>query len=691
MRKYGWAMSGALFLSLTGVGALSAQAIPSDTASVVPLQPVLVNVLRTPFLLTNAPFAVAAKTTDEIQRARPGLGLDEALGGIPGVQVDDRYNYALGDRISIRGFGARSPFGVRGVTVVVDGIPATLPDGTTNLNHVDLGFLRRVEVMRGPASSLYGNSAGGVIHFESELPPAVPISQEVGVVAGSDGLLRLNSTTGGRSGGANYLLNVTRLTYDGYRDFQEAENLQLNGSLGLQAAGGDLRFVGSFVDYDANNPGSLNRTDFEADPSQVHRLYTVHQTGEDGRQGQLGASWRGGFGAGSLELAAYGLTREIWNPIPFNTVAIDRKAGGLSALYRSDSEIVPTRFNWAVGIEGDLQSDDRRNFGHSGAGVPSVEPSIAQDEQVLGGAVFAQLTAVPIERLTALAGLRYDVTRFEADDRIVTSDDPDDSGERTMDAISPSIGINYEVSEPLFIYGNIATSFETPTGTELANQVSGAGGFNEELEPQRTLSYEAGAKGLLSEWASYQVSVYRARVREALQQFVATNERVYYRNAASAVHQGVEAGVTVAPVTGVRADLAYTLTDARFDEYENLDGESLADNKIPGVSPHRLDVALSYEAPLGIHASIEGRYSDAVPVDDENTETAPSSTVVDLRFGFEELRIGGFAVDPFVGVTNLFDETYATSFAINHPGRRFFEPGPGRALYLGGQLRMGWP
>ncbi|MEX2582698.1 MAG: TonB-dependent receptor [Gemmatimonadota bacterium] len=658
----------------------------SDTTEVIPLQPVVVNVLRTPFQLNAAPFAVAVNGQDEVQRARPGLGLEETLGGIPGVQVDNRYNFAVGDRISIRGFGARTAFGVRGVTVYVDGIPATLPDGTTNLNHVDLGFMRRVEVIRGPASSLYGNSAGGVIQLESEVPPAVPLSQEIGVTAGSDGLLRLHSTTGGRSGASNYLLNVTRLTYEGYREFQDADNLQLNGLVRSRIGGGDLSLVGSFVDYEANNPGSLNATQLAADPTQAAFINKQDQTGEDGRQAQLGASYNVPVGDGELDFAGYALTREISNPIPGTLIDIDRAGGGLSALFSSRRSPSFSGLRWALGAEADAQMDDRQTFSIDD-GVPASSPFVAQDEQILGGAVFGQLTAEPVDRLTAVAGVRFDVTRFEADDRIITSTNPDDSGSRTMSAFSPSVGLNYELVPALSVYGNVATSFETPTSTELANQPGNLGGYNPDLQPQRTVSFEAGAKGLVAGAASYQLAVYRANIDDALIQFTPADQRAYYRNAGSAIHQGVEAGLTIALIDDLRANVAYTYVDAAFDEYVQ-DGVSFEGNQIPGVSPHRLDGSLTYTAPFGAYATVEARYNDEMAVNDENTAFADAYTLVDFRGGLDTINLGGLAVEPFVGVTNIFDEAYVTSPSLNHVFGRYFEPGPGRALYAGAQLRV---
>lgn len=658
-----------------------------DSTDVVPLQPVVVSVLRTPFPVTDAPFAVAANTQDEIQRGRPGLGLDEALGGIPGVQVDDRFNLALGDRISIRGFGARTPFGVRGVKILVDGIPATLPDGTTNLSHLDLGFLRRVEVIRGPASSLYGNAAGGVIQFETELPPATPFAQQLGFTAGSDGLFKFQSTTGGRSGNADYNLNISRLTYDGYRAAQHhAENIQVNGSAGLPVAGGDLRITGAYVDYTGDNPGSLNQAMLDEDPMQVHPIYTNGNTSEDGTQAQLGAAWALPVGAGQIRASAYGLTREIYNPIPFNVIDIERFAGGLGLTYQSTTDALPTDLSWSVGTELDIQQDQRLNFGQNFGGVVETAPSIDQDEQVLGAGFFAQLSLKPTDRLTGLGGLRYDITRFEADDHLITADDPDDSGDRTMDLISPSVGLSYAAADIANIYANIATSFETPTTTELANQESGAGGFNPNLEPQKTVSYELGLKGLLPARFSYQLAAYRANIYDALIPFIA-DERTYFRNAGEAIHQGIEAGLTFAPMPGLTANAAYTYVDAYFDNYA-VGSDIFDDNKIPGVSPHHFDGSLSFSSDMGFYVSGNFQYVDEMPVNDSNSASAPSYSLVGFRAGLDEVRFGSLVFEPFAGVTNLLDEEYVTSPSVNHQAGRYFEPGPGRAIYGGGQIRF---
>jgi iron complex outermembrane recepter protein len=661
----------------------------ADSIPPARLPPVVVTVLRTPFELERAPYAVATRNEREVQTGRPGLALDEALLTVPGVQVDNRFNYALGERISIRGFGARAQFGVRGVRVIVDGIPATFPDGQTALNNVDLSSLGRVEVIRGPASAIYGNAAGGVIQLETEASPPVPIRQDFSVIGGEDGLLRTQSKTGGQVGRMSYLVNVDRLAYDGFRDFNEARNLHVNSRVGYQTDGGDLQLVGNWVDYDAQNPGALSDSLLKIDRTQAYSNNVRQRTGEDGRQGQLGLTWRRALGGGELRLAAYGLGRSIDNPIPPTIIDLKRAAGGLRGAYGSRARIAGREAQWIAGAEVEQQRDDRQNFvneeGQRGA------LTLDQKERVTSASAFGQGTLRLGSRMSLLGGLRYDHFRFRADDRLITADDPDDSGVRNMSAVSPSVGLSYAATSGVNIYGNVATSFQTPTTTELANQPSGAGGFNPNLDPQRAISYEVGANGRFGGRGTYQVSVYRADIDDALIPFEVPGApgRQFFRNAGSARHQGVEAEAAILLFSDLIARGAYAFTDARFVSYAtdeaNFDG-----NRVPGISPHRLTLALRYTRPSGVFADAEATYASRIPVNDANTAHSPSYVVTNLRLGVERLRVGTTRVTPFIGVNNVFDEEYNASVTINAFGGRYFEPGPGRAFYAGVDLGLGY-
>jgi iron complex outermembrane receptor protein len=667
--------------------AAAQQPVAGDTAARrYAIDTLAVRVLRTPVLQLRAPFAVSAVGGDAQRRGRPGMALNEPLAGLPGVQVENRFNYAIGERISIRGFGARAQFGVRGVRVLVDGLPATLPDGQTNLNHVDVGSVAGAEVIRGPASALYGNASGGVIRLTTVPPPPVPLGSEYHVTGGADGLLRLQSAAAGTLGPFGYRASLTRLDYGGYRDHQSARNTLGGLNLGLVRGADVLRLVFTGLRYDADNPGALSDSLLRLDRTKAVANNVTQKAGENGSQGQLGLTWERAMAGGSLEVTAYGLARSIDNPIPVRYIDLDRKAGGARAVL--SRRILPF-LDATAGTEWDAQRDHRLNYENSRGARGTL--LLDQREHVTSAAGFAELsaTAGPVD---VLGALRYDRFRFSVDDGLVAADNPDDSGARTMDAWSPMLGVSVSAAPWLAFYGNVATAFQTPTTTELANRPSGAGGFNPDLQPERTRSLEAGVKAHRgATWA--ELAAYRARVRDALVPFEVEGfpGRQFYRNAGAATHRGIEASAGAEPLAGLRLRGAWTYIDARFGDYM-VGSDNLRANRVPGIAPHRVDASAYWSRAAGPFAGVDVRYAGRTPVaDTDNTErlASPAYTTVDVRGGWMEVRAGRFRASPSLGVTNVFDVRYNASVVVNAVGGRFYEPAPGRSLYAGVEVKLG--
>jgi iron complex outermembrane receptor protein len=665
-----------------------AQVAPGDTGRLARLDTVAVRVLNAPMAAARAPYAVAAVDERAAMRAKPGMALDEALGDVPGVQVDNRFNYALGERISVRGFGARAQFGVRGVRVLVDGIPATMPDGQTSLNHVDLGALGRAEVIRGPASALYGNASGGVIRLTTADPPAAAFGSEYQATGGSDGLFRARASLGGRAGGAWYQGTLSRLDYEGYRRHQGTSNTLGSARAGFGILGGQAALAVHAVNYDAQNPGSLSDSLLRVDRTQAFASNVAQNTGEAGRHREAGITWTRPLGAALLDVSAYGVARALVNPIPNRIIDLHRRAEGARAAVTVPLSPIAADARLTVGTSVDGQRDDRQNH----VNVKGARGSLALDqlEHVSVASGFTELVAPLGGRADLLGAVRYDRHRFSVRDRLVSSADPDDSGARTMDAWSPTVGVAVHPTTMLTVYGNVATAFETPTTTELANRPTGAGGFNPDLDPSRTTSYEMGARGRALPWLRYDVAGYRAKVRDELIPFEVAGApgRQFYRNAGSAIHRGVEASVDAAPVRGLSARVAYTWTDARFRDY-TVSGVSFAGKRLPGVAPHRVDGTLTMQAPRGAFAEVSGRYSSSMPANDANTATSPAYDVWDVRLGWDGTRGRWAQVTPMLGITNVFDRDYNTAVTINAFGSRYYEPGPGRSVYAGLRVAFG--
>lgn len=655
--------------------AAGAQDRPAPALAPDTLATVNVTVLRIPIAPADAPFAVASVGSLRAAAARPGFALDEVLSGVAGVQVDNRLNFALGERIAIRGLGARTQFGVRGVRVIVDGIPATFADGQTQLNNVDLATIGSAEVLRGPASALYGNAAGGVISLRSAPAPSGEIVPWGRAIYGSDALRHLAAGVGGTPEAATYSVSADRLDYGGYRHFSRARNSHLN-AIGTYAAGRvALRLVANGVRYDAENPGALTDSLVRADRRAAYPFNVLQKTGERGEQGQAGIHMTLPLGSGALRVSGYALRRSLDNPIPPAIIALHRTAGGVRADYSVERVLGAGSVTALAGLESDFQRDDRRNWRNVRGSRGAI--TLDQLERVGSAAPFAQVIA-RAGRATMLGSLRYDSFRFAASDRLVTTTNPDDAGVRRMSALSPSIGVSVALARGVRVYANLATAFQTPTTTELANRPDGAGGFNPTLRPEHVRSREAGVKGSVAS-ATFDLAAYDMIVTDELIPFEVPSApgRQFYRNAGAARHRGIDGDVTVAVTPSLDARASVTVVDARYVAYSTA-AASYAGRRVPGVAPRVVGASLYWHGTGGALIALEGRAQGRTPVNDANDASSPGYSVIDARGSFP---VGRGSI--FAGVRNVLDTRYNTSVVINAFGGRYYEPAAGRTVYAG--------
>jgi len=693
-RRYGgqaWVFLAALVL---GRGDLQAQSTePTDT--VFEIEPIRVRILRSPVGTgTAAPVSVVAGS--ELLRGRSGAFLEEALRALPGIQIQNRFNLASGERLMIRGFGSRAQFGIRGVRVLVDGIPATLPDGQTSLDHLDIGGLGRAELLRGPASSLYGNAAGGVLYLQSLPPGSGRPSLQVNAAAGSHDLRTLHASATGGMGSGGYRLAVQRFSFDGFRrntvaddgsNYGGAERTVVNGVVTIPTAGGNLRLVANGLDMDAGNAGSLSTALLDEGDRQAYRFNVIQQTREIVRQGQAGATWTGPLGGLNAEVSTWGIHRDFDAPIPPRIIELNRNAGGLRALFHRAPSAGAGRLSVGAGLEIEFQSDDRRNWDNDGGEKGPLE--LDQQERVRSTGFFTQARFDVSGALALSAGVRYDRFRFEAEDRLVGGGDPDDSGTRIMDAVSPSLGAVLELTPGFELFVSGSRSFETPTTTELVNRPTGSGGFNPDLDPQRGTTVEGGLRGRLAQTWSLEATLFQTKLTDELVPFEVPTDpgRTFFRNAGSSRHRGWEVAVDSRPIPGASLRVAYTRVDARFTDFA-VDGDDYSGNRIPGLSPARVDGRLILERGPAF-LILRGLFEDDIPVNNSGSASSDSYFLADIRMGLDDVNGGRFTLSPFAAVTNVFDRRYNAAVVVNAFGGRFYEPGPPRSFQVGLGVRWG--
>ncbi len=666
-----------LFICLSSI----AQEIDTTYA----LSPITVKSTRFDTKDIQSALALTSISKNFIQRGQAQLSVNESLNTVPGLFALNPNNFAQDLRVSIRGFGARSAFGIRGIKILVDGIPESTPDGQAQVDNLALGVLSNIEVIRGPASSLYGNASGGVISFSTEEPTADPFI-EARILAGAYGLQQYQLKTGQQKGKFNYLLHGVHVQTDGYRENSGMKNTILNGKLGVQVNEKDQLKV--LLNYgnspQADDPGGINIDQVVSDRTSARDRNLLFQGGETVEQFRAGLIYERAISdSDQLELKAYHTYRDFSNKLPFEfggIVEFQRNFSGISGQYQIQRNLSGKTYRLKIGTELENQADDRQRFQNL-EGIQG-DQTLDQKEEFFNWGTYLVQELDFTEAFKILLGLRYDVIRLKATDQFLTNGDA--SGSSTLHNLNPTVGLVYSYKSNNSIYANISTSFETPTLNELSNNPSGTGGFNPNLQPQEATNYEIGFKGILSRKLRYEIALFTIAVSNEILPFELEDfpGRDFFQNAGSTNRNGIETSFNFNLTKGLTAYLNYTYSDFSFEEFEDFEG-----NVLPGIPKHSTFAAISYASKNGFFATIQSRFIGSIYTSNDNSVSDNSYTVVNLNLGYNKV-FKKMTVEPFLGVNNLLDEAYNDNIRINAFGARYFEPAPGLNVYGGLKIRF---
>jgi iron complex outermembrane receptor protein len=678
-----------------GAFAVGRPAAAEDPPGATPVPSIVVTATRSEHSSFDLPVSIDRIDAEAIRDGRPTINLSESLPRVPGVVVLNRQNYSQDLQISSRGYGARAQFGVRGIRLYADGIPATSPDGQGQTSNFDLGSADRIEVMRGPFSSLYGNASGGVIQvFTEDGPPQPALTSSL--AAGSYGALRYGVKYGGQSGALNTVIGASRFSTDGYRDHSAAEKDLANAKL-RTALGEDTRLavVANSVEQPAQDPAGLRRDQLEQNPRQVDPSVLQFNTRKNVSQHQLGATLeRRLSGSDSLRFAFYGGTRWVEQflaiPIAAQTTAtssggvvnLDRDYYGLDLRWTRGARLADRPFAFTVGTDYDYQKERRRGYINNFGSLDALKRD--ENDRVYGAAVYAQGEWKFASNWSAHAGVRRTRVSFYSRDYYIVAGNPDDSGAISFNNTSPAAGLVVQVSPSLNLYGNVGKGFETPTFAELAYQNNNLTGLNFALKPSTSVNTELGAKAFLANGARLTFAVFHIDTKNEIVVDTASGGRSTFKNASRTARNGAELGLSARAAETVELLAALAYVDARYrDEFTSNGVTTSAGNRIPGV-PRRTLYSEARWAPAGrgFSTAFEVRYSDKIFTSDANAEAAYPYTVVNWRLVFDQ-RVAGWRVSEFLRVENLFDRSYTGSVIVGDANRRFYEPAPPRNFIAG--------
>jgi len=642
----------------------------------------------------DLPVSIDRIDAEAIREGRPMINLSESLPRIPGVVVQNRQNYAQDLQISSRGFGSRTAFGVRGVRLYADGIPATSPDGQGQTSNFDLGAAERIEVMRGPFSVLYGNASGGVIQIFTEDGPARPTFTQSGA-AGSHGTSRTAVKFGGQSDALNTIGGASHFSTNGYREHSAAEKELGNAKLKL-ALSEDTRvsLIVNAVRLPAQDPAGLRRDQFEQDPRQVNPTVIQFNTRKNVVQNQTGTTVEHRLSASdSLRFAAYGGNRQVEQFLGFGgggalasggVVNLDRFYYGLDLRWSRAMDFAGRPFAFTVGSDYDKQKERRRGYVNQDGTAGALQRD--EDDTVKSAALYAQADWKFAQDWSLSAGLRRSEVSFYSSDYFIAGTNPDDSGSIRFKNTSPAAGVVYSIAPSANLYGNIGKGFETPTFAELAYRSDGTTGLNFALQPSTSVNTELGAKAFLPGGQRLNAALFHIGTKNEIVVDTASGGRTSFKNAGRTTRKGAELSWSARTLETVDLLAALSLVDARYRDDFTSGTPPVpvsAGNYLPGV-PRRTFYGEARWAPfgLGFSTALELRYSDRIYTSDGNAESADSYAVANWRIVFEQ-RASDWRVSEFVRIENLFDKNYIGSVIIGDANRRYYEPAPRRNAIVG--------
>ncbi|EOH9057050.1 TonB-dependent receptor PqqU [Klebsiella pneumoniae] len=656
----------------------------------------------------DTPAAVSVVNGDEMRQAAPRVNLSESLGAVPGLQVQNRQNYAQDLQLSIRGFGSRSTYGVRGLRIYVDGIPATMPDGQGQTSNIDIGSVDTIEVLRGPFSALYGNSSGGVINVTSQTgtqPPTVEASSYYGSFGTWHYGMKATGAVGDGShaGDVDYTVSTNRFTTHGYRDHSGARKNLANARLGVRINDvSKLTLLLNSVDIKANDAGGLTADEWRDNPRQSPRG-DQYNTRKNTRQTQAGLRYERQLSAqDDLSVMMYAGERETtqFQSIPRAPQLKPSHAGGVIDLTRHYQGIdtrlthrgellVPVTLT--AGLDYENMSERRKGYENfvmvNGAPQYGEQGALRRNERNLMWNVdpYLQTQWQLTDKLSLDAGVRYSSVWFDSNDYYITPGNGDDSGDASYHKWLPAGSLKYALTDAWNVYLSAGRGFETPTINELSYRSDNQSGLNFGLKPSTNDTVEIGSKTRIGN-GLFTAALFQTNTDNEIVVDSSSGGRTSYKNAGKTRRQGMELGLDQQFGESWRLKAAWTWLDATY-RTNVCDDASCNGNRIPGIARNMGYASFGYQPEQGWYAGSDIRYMSDIMANDENTAKAPSWTVVGLTTGYK-WSYGRMDMDLFGRIDNLFDREYVGSVIVNESNGRYYEPAPGRNYGIG--LKLAW-
>ena len=651
-----------------------------DSLQIVKLDEIEIKSIKTSSILESVPLSITKIKVPRLW-SKQQLSLQEYINSIPGVVTFNANNFAQDLRISVRGFGARSAFGIRGIKIIIDGIPETTPDGQGQLDNLPLQLIENIEVIRGSSSLRYGNAAGGVIFIET-LNKIENNFHELGLRGAQNNYKQTYYTSGLKFQKSEWLLHLNHQDGDGFRENSRFESTQFNvrgnyflsnkTKLGFQFNSTNSPLV--------EDPGGQNFDSFKNSPSKARDRNVLFKSGE--KINHIKSAMNINYENGNFLFNSYSfISNRTFNAkLPFNfggIVSLNRNYYGHGSYFTNKSQGNKIRFTTQIGYDIASQSDKRKRYKNNEG--KKGDKTLGQIESFQSFGIYF-IENISFGRLKLNGGIRWDNNLLKVNDNFISNGD--DSGNIKLSAWSNEIGLSYKILEKSYLFVNSSKSYETPTLSELSANPIEKGGFNDLLGVQKAKNFDFGLK-FKSEFTNFSIVGFMVNTENDLVPYELEEfpGRTFYQNAGKTLRKGIEIEFNHRLNKNFSTSIIYNYTNFKYDEYISSDS-NLKGNYLPGIPTRFGNFELRYKNSKKLSVSYSRNYRGNLYANDNNTEKVSSFWRDDINFSLP-LKIGKNNFDFFLGCNNIFDKLYSDNIRINAFGSRYYEAAPGRIFFTG--------
>jgi len=643
----------------------------------IKLKEVIVSITKIKENIKNSPFAISSKNFSKFQTSAKQFYLSEYIESVPGVFISNDNNFAQDSRISIRGFGSRANFGIRGIKLIVDGVPETTPDGQSQIDNLNLEIIEKIEIIKGTSSSLYGNSSAGVIKIQS-ISEFDKNFTKIGYALGSNNKKKKQAFIGVKSNKTFYTFLVSQTKGKGYRNFGDFKNSNFNFRIKKNISKDSwLSFNFNMVDSPySNDPGGLKIEEVNQDRKQARDRNIQYNTSEEINHYKASLNFNKKINK-KLSFSTYAFisNRNFNGKIPVkNGGAIDlkRKYWGIGGNF-----LFKTKLKTQIGFDIGNQNDRRKRYNND-TGIIG-EQVLDQNEKFSNLGIYL-VNKYNLKRLSISSGLRYDMNKIILEDLFFS--DGDSSGNITLNSFNPSLGFNYKLNERSRIFINTSSGFETPTLNEFSSSPIGTG-FNKNLKSQINMGFELGFSIFNTQKKSnIDVVYFRSITNDEILSYEDEKfpNQKFYNNAGKTERNGIEInGFYTLNRTVISS--SYSLGNYVFKEFieNNL---NYKDNKIPGIPNDVLTLNIEHKTKNELFLNLTFKNIGDIYTNNSNNIKVDDFNTFNFKIG-KEFKLSQSNVYPYLIISNVFDKEYFDNIRINAFGGRYYEPAPKRTIFGG--------